>query len=74
MPSRPSAAIDSRIAFRLWGSTPTVGSSSSSSRGRWSSPMPMFRRRCMPPLNVSTRSFGPLGEADQLEDLVDARP
>ena len=37
---------------RLCGSTPTVGSSSSTTRGRWRTPQAMFRRRFMPPENL----------------------
>ena len=74
MPSRPRPAMDSRMALRLCGSTPTVGSSRSSRRGRWSSPMPMLSRRCMPPLKVAVAVLRPVGEAHDVEDVVDASP
>ena len=50
-----SAAIDSSRKCRDCGSTPTVGSSSSSSRGWPSRPMARFRRRRRPPDSCSAR-------------------
>ena len=65
--------MDSRIALRLWGSTPTVGSSRSSSRGWWRSPMPMLSRRCMPPLKRSVRSLPRSVRPMRSQDLLDSR-
>jgi len=49
MPSDASPSTASKIALRLCGSTPTVGSSSTSSAGSFSMPSPMFSRRFIPP-------------------------
>ena len=45
---------------RLWGSTPTVGSSRSSTFGRWSTPQAMLTRRFIPPENVLVEIAGPI--------------
>ena len=56
MPWSRRARMPSRMARRLCGSMPTVGSSRYSTRGLCSSATPMFTRRFMPPENFSTRS------------------
>ena len=83
MPSERSASISAQSSWRTCGSSPTVGSSSSTSRGRWTSARAISRRRRIPPESLSTRvsrrstSFaiferpldrlGPVGAADPVE-------
>ena len=65
------ASTLSRIALRLCGSTPTVGSSSTSSCGSFSMPRPMLSRRFMPP-GERVGAFVPaVGEADRVEHAID---
>ena len=83
VPSLRSASISAQSSCRTCGSRPTVGSSSSTSRGRWTRERAISRRRRMPPESLSTResrrssSFAiferpldrgrPLGAADPVE-------
>src|SRR3954449_1433206 len=53
-PSERSRSMSAHSSWRTCGSRPTVGSSSSSSRGRCRRARAMSRRRRMPPLSAST--------------------
>ena len=55
VPSLRSASISAQSSWRTCGSRPTVGSSSSTSRGRWTSARAISSRRRMPPESLSTR-------------------
>ena len=55
-PAACSALSVSKIALRLCGSTPTVGSSNTSSSGSCKIAAPMLRRRFIPPLYRDTGS------------------
>ena len=71
MPSRPTV---SRIALRLWGSTPTVGSSRIEQLG----PVQQTGGHVGPPFHAARVGRDPVatpvGQADQLEGLADAGP
>ena len=54
MPSERSRSISAHSSWRTCGSRPTVGSSSSTSRGWCTSPRAISRRRRMPPESLST--------------------
>jgi hypothetical protein len=60
----PVAQALGLLQSRLWGSTPTVGSSRIRRVGSWSNPMPMLSRRFIPPekspAGSSARSINPI--------------
>ena len=55
MPSARSASMSAQSSWRTCGSRPTVGSSRSTSRGRWTSARAIRSRRRIPPESLSTR-------------------
>ena len=59
-------------SIRAPGSRPVLGSSSSRTRGRLSSPLASSTRRRMPPLKVPTMFAPAVGQADAGEEFVDA--
>ena len=64
--------MPSHIWRRLRGSSPVVGSSRKITRGEPTSVMARSRRRRIPPEYVDDRPGGRVGEAEPLEQLVDA--
>ncbi len=56
MPSLRSASISAQSSWRTCGSSPTVGSSSRTSRGWWTSARAIRSRRRIPPESSSTRA------------------
>ena len=70
-PARPETNSQSRARWR--GSRPTLGSSSSRTTGRASSPIAMLIRCWLPPERRIDLVVAALGERRQLEHLLDAR-
>ena len=68
--SRASRATSSQSAVRLCGSSPVVGSSRKSTRGRWTSASARSSRRFIPPGVAADLAVGRLGEPDAVEELL----